>query len=107
MSRPGSGRVTRPGPEDRSALTGPAAVTLLTQSDCVLCDHAKQVLARVSKDLPLEVTEVDLATPTGQRLASEAQVIFAPGVLIDGRPFSFGRLSERRLRRALAQRPQG
>jgi len=28
-------------------------------------------------------------------------VLFAPGVLLDGHPFSFGRLSERKLRKAL------
>jgi hypothetical protein len=27
--------------------------------------------------------------------------MFAPGVLVDGRPFTYGRLSERKLRRAL------
>jgi len=31
-------------------------------------------------------------------------VLFAPGVLLDGKPFGYGRLSERKLRRALAQR---
>jgi hypothetical protein len=28
-------------------------------------------------------------------------VLFAPGVLVDGAPFSYGRLSERKLRRTL------
>ncbi|GAA2027377.1 hypothetical protein GCM10009740_16350 [Terrabacter terrae] len=100
-SEQATGPVTRPAP----CLTTHVPITLLTQHDCVLCDHAKQVLARVDKDVPLNVTEVDLATPAGQQLAKEAGVIFAPGVLLDGRPFSFGRLSERRLRRAL--RPRG
>jgi hypothetical protein len=31
-------------------------------------------------------------------------VLFAPGVLVDSRPFSFGRLSERKLLRALEKR---
>ena len=82
------------------------AITLLTQQDCSFCDHAKQVLARVDEDIPLHVTEVDLNTPAGQQLATEAGVLFAPGVLVDGRPFSFGRLSERRLRRVLHQHTQ-
>lgn len=77
-------------------------VTLLTQSDCHLCDHAKDVLARVSTDFPIEVEEISLSSATGARLAVEAGIFFAPGVLLDGEPFGFGRLSERRLRRALS-----
>ena len=79
------------------------AVTLLTEADCGLCDHAKKVLGRVGDDHPLEVTEIDLASQEGRALAARAGVIFAPGVLIDGRPFGYGRLSERKLRRALGR----
>jgi glutaredoxin len=81
------------------------AVTLLTQADCGLCEHAKKVLARVAEDHPLQVTEIDLASPRGRELADEARVVFAPGILLDGRPFGYGRLSERKLRRALQRRP--
>ncbi|MGN2642157.1 MULTISPECIES: glutaredoxin family protein [Nocardia] len=79
------------------------AITLLTRSDCGLCEHAKQVLARVGQDYPLTVTEIDLRTEDGQRLAATAGVLFAPGVLVDGEPFSHGRVSERKLRRTLAR----
>ena len=79
------------------------AVTLLTQADCALCEHAKGVLARVGEDHPLDVTEIDLATEHGRALAARAGMVFAPGVLVDGRPFGYGRLSERRLRRALGR----
>ena len=77
------------------------AITLLTQADCALCDHAKGVLARVSADHPLQITEIDLASGPGRALAARAGVLFAPGVLVEGRPFVYGRLSERRLRREL------
>jgi len=43
-------------------------------------------------------------TEQGRELASSAGVMFAPGVLIDGEPFSHGRLSERELRRTLDKR---
>lgn len=79
------------------------AVTLLTQPECALCEHAKKVLARVSRDHPVEVTEIDLASPHGRELADRARVMFAPGILLDGQPFGYGRLSERKLRRALAR----
>lgn len=77
------------------------AVTLLTQEDCAYCEHARKVLARVGEDHPLEVTEISLASEQGRALAVRAGVQFAPGVLVDGRPFGYGRISERRLRRTL------
>lgn len=80
------------------------AITLLTQANCALCDHAKEVLSRVARDFPLSVSQVDLGTASGRALAERAGVLFAPGVLIDGRPFSYGRLSERKLRKALSPR---
>ncbi|AEW95114.1 MULTISPECIES: glutaredoxin family protein [Streptomycetaceae] len=88
---------------DAPVTTTPAVVqvTLLTQADCAMCDHAKTVLARVGADHPLHITEIGLATDEGRRLALEAGVLFAPGVLLDGKPFAYGRLSERKLRRTL------
>jgi glutaredoxin len=80
-------------------------ITLLTQNDCTLCEHAKTVLERVRVDHQFAVTEIDLRSEQGAALALEAGVMFAPGVLIDGQPFSYGRLSERRLRKALRHRP--
>ncbi len=79
------------------------AITLLTQAGCALCEHAKGVLARVGADHPVQVTEIDLASGPGRALAAQAGVLFAPGVLLDGCPFSYGRLSERRLRRELGR----
>ena len=85
-------------------MSRPVEVTLLTQDDCAFCDAARQILARVSGEYLLHVREVDLATAEGRRLADTAGVLFAPGVLLDGEGFSYGRLSERKLRRALARR---
>jgi len=82
-------------------VTTPVEITLLTQPECQFCDHAKDVLARLGEEYPLRITEIDLATDTGREIAGKAGVLFAPGVLVDGEPFSFGRLSERKLRRAL------
>lgn len=78
-------------------------ITLLTKPDCDLCDHAKEVLARVAADAAVEVETVDLGSEQGQQLAERAGMAFPPGVLIDGEPFSYGRLSERKLRKALAK----
>lgn len=78
------------------------AVTLLTSSDCRMCEHAKQVLADVGRDHLLDIEEVALDTDRGRSLATEHGVLFAPGVLLDGRAFTYGRLSEKKLRKALA-----
>jgi len=41
----------------------------------------------------------------GRRLASESNLVFPPGVLLDGHLFSYGRLSERKLRKTLLAAP--
>lgn len=89
-------------PAQRSDWT-PVAVTLLTQADCTLCERANEVLTRTSDEHLTAVTVVDLTTDTGRALALQHSVLFAPGVLVDGRAFSHGRLSENKLRRHLQQ----
>lgn len=79
-------------------------VLLLTQAHCGLCEHAKRVLERLAGEYPLQVTVCDLASPEGRELATRGQLPFPPGVLLDGEPFCYGRLSERRLRRELDRR---
>lgn len=78
-------------------------VLLLTQDHCALCDQAKAVLERLAAEFPLSVTTVDLASSEGQTLATRG-VLFPPGIFLDGEPFSYGRLSERKLRRELHRR---
>jgi len=78
-----------------------ADITLLTQIECALCEQAKDVLNRVARVHRLTVREIDLASAEGTALAVRHGVLFAPGVLINGHPFSHGRLSERKLRRHL------
>ncbi len=73
-------------------------ITLLTQSSCAFCDHAKEILSRLTADYSLNVHEIRLDTEEGRKLAIQHAVMFAPGVLIDGQLFSYGRLSEKKLR---------
>jgi glutaredoxin len=76
-------------------------VLLLTQEHCSLCEHAKQVLDRLAADYPLQVTVQELASPEARALAERGGILFPPGVFLNGEPFSYGRLSERKLRREL------
>lgn len=76
-------------------------VTLLTKADCPLCEQAKEVLGRLAGEFDLDVEVVDLGSERGSALAAGSGMAFPPGVVLDGEPFSYGRLSERKLRRAL------
>jgi hypothetical protein len=80
----------------------PIKVVLLSQDHCGLCDHAKEVLGRIGADFPMAVETVDMKTSPGREMAEDAGILFPPGLLIDGKPFSYGRVSERKLRRTLA-----
>jgi glutaredoxin len=82
----------------------PARIALLVQDNCMLCEQAKEALARVAGDFPLVVEEIDLASEQGRRLAQRGGVMFAPGIFLDDQMFGFGRLSEKKLRRALQRR---
>jgi glutaredoxin len=79
-------------------------VTVLTQPDCAFCERAAEVLARVGHDHALAVRHLQLDSDEGRALAQRHGVLFAPGVFLDGQLVSYGRLSERRLRRQLARR---
>ncbi len=81
----------------------PVEVTLLTQPSCAYCGHAKAVLVSVGQDFDLTINEISLESDEGRMLATRHGVMFAPGVLINGRPFGYGRLSERKLRKELAR----
>lgn len=76
-------------------------VTLLTKADCDACVRAKEILGQLSHEIAFELRLVNLDDPDGQALACEHGVLFAPGVIIDGRLSTYGRPSERRLRRDL------
>lgn len=79
-------------------------IQLITEDVCAFCDDAKVILDRLAKEYPVSVTTFALESPDGQALAERAGVMFPPGILIDGEPFSYGRLSEKKLRRELDRR---
>ena len=97
-----------PLPEVRSGTDphrgSPIHVLVLTQPACQFCDHAKNVLDRLAREFPFTVREIAFGSSEGQRLALDHGAIFAPAILIDGKLASYGRPSERRLRRLLGKR---
>jgi len=79
-------------------------ILLLTQEDCGFCEQAKDILEWLSREYWLSVSTLDMGSSKGQELAMKGGLLFPPGVLIDGEPFSYGLLSERKLRRELDRR---
>ncbi|MEV7572954.1 thioredoxin family protein [Pseudarthrobacter sp. NPDC089323] len=77
-------------------------ITILTQASCASCVQAREILSTLSQEYHLEVREVSLETDKGRELAGQTGVVFAPGILISGELFSYGRLSEKKLRRHLS-----
>jgi hypothetical protein len=78
-------------------------VLLLTQHDCAFCNDARAVLARLGREFPLALSEEEFSSPRGRQLALDGGLFFPPGIVIEGRPFSYGRPSEGRLRRHFAR----
>lgn len=79
-------------------------IVLLTQANCAFCDQAKEMLARLTAEYALRVTTLDINSAEGQALALRGGVLFPPGIFLDGEAFSYGRPSERRLRRELERK---
>ena len=76
-------------------------ILMLTQEHCGFCEQARDILERLSHEYWLSLATLDMGSSEGQRLAAQGGLLFPPGILINGEPFSYGRLSERKLRREL------
>jgi len=79
------------------------AVTLVTTSDCHLCEHARTVLDRLRSALPMEVAEVSWNSDHGRLLIQADGVPFPPALYVGRSLVGYGRLSERALRRRLQE----
>jgi hypothetical protein len=72
---------------------------LVTGDDCHLCEHSRAVLAALAVD----AREIDVGSDEAADLAARGIPLSFLPVLTDGaRVISYGRFSERRLRRELA-----
>jgi glutaredoxin-like protein DUF836 len=82
-------------------VTSPARlITLLSRPGCHLCDDAREIIARVAADTGARWEERDI-TASAADLADYWDKI--PVTLIDGVQHDFWRVSEDRLRAALAR----
>jgi len=84
-------------------MTGPR-ITLFSRPGCHLCDEAREVITRVADDLGVAWEERDI-TRSEADLREYWEKI--PVTFVDGVQHDFWRVSEDRLRRALALTPGG
>jgi glutaredoxin len=78
-------------------------VTILTAENCGFCEEAKRLLGKLAPEYGFTIELKDFNSDEGQALATEGMLMFPPGIVIDGRPFSYGRPSEKAIRRELAK----
>jgi hypothetical protein len=76
------------------------AITLLSRPGCHLCDGAREVIARVAADLGVPWDERDITSSDADMREYRDKI---PVTLIDGVQHDFWRVSEDRLRAALAR----
>lgn len=80
---------------------------LVTSAGCHFCREADQLLDNLGQRFPLSIERIDLTSPEGVELARRFRVPFPPVLLIDGQYHAHGRISERKLTRALTRLVDG
>ena len=81
----------------------PIEVMLVTSAGCHFCREADQLLEKLRHRFPLRVERIDLTDSKGAAVARRFRVPFPPVLLIDGEYHGHGRISERKLTRALTR----
>ena len=78
-------------------------VTLLVTTGCHYCEDARGELTARAERGDLELTVVSVDSKQGRALQATHRPSMFPLVLVDGQPFSIGRLPRRKLDRALTR----
>lgn len=80
-------------------------VTLIAHAHCELCERAKQVLARASAWIVRWRSSRSRLPPNkGASWRQTSACCSLPAVMLDGKPFLYGRLSEPQVGQALEYR---
>ena len=70
----------------------------LTMSDCHVCTQVKKIIEEVKPDFPdLEIEEIDMTTPEGQKMIQKYGIMSSPGIIIEGELFSTGGVNKEKL----------
>lgn len=78
-------------------------VTLLVTTGCHLCEDAQDDLTTRANHGDLKLVVVSIESEQGQALQALHRPSMFPLALLDGKPFSIGRLPRKKLDHALAQ----
>jgi predicted DCC family thiol-disulfide oxidoreductase YuxK len=78
-------------------------VTLISSDDCHLCERARRLLTNLAKDRGMAVRELSWQSDQGAALVRRDGVPFPPALYIQEALAGYGRLSEKVVRRKLAQ----
>lgn len=81
----------------------PLRLTLLTTPDCHLCEHARRVIARLSRDRSIVLEELAWDSPVAQARVRGDRIPFAPALYIEDTFCAYGRISEGAVLRWLKQ----
>ena len=76
-------------------------LTLYTRPGCHLCDEMKAVIARVSRDVPLTLDEVDISADAALEARYGLEI---PVLMVDGTKVAKYRITEEALTRILTAR---
>ena len=76
-------------------------ITFVTSDGCHFCNDAKDLLKDLTIRFPLEISEIDLTSAEGRAIVSRWRVPFPPVILINGDYHGHGRISARKLIKAI------
>lgn len=77
-------------------------VTIISSADCDNCTEVKEFLEQLRLEQPaLAIEELKIDSPGGQELAIEHGILASPGLLIDGKFFSMGKVDKEQLEEKL------
>lgn len=82
-------------------------VTLVASAGCHFCHDADRLLDDLAQRFPLSIERLDLTSTEGADIARRFRVPFPPVLLIDSQYHAHGRISERKLTRALTRLVEG
>ena len=73
-------------------------IQFLTMPGCHSCEAAKKIFDEIVPDFPnVEVEEIDMMTPEGQKLVQKHSIMSSPGIIIGGELFSTGGVDKEKL----------
>ena len=73
-------------------------IQFLTMIGCHNCAAAKKIFDEIMPNFPkVEIKEIDIAKPEGQKLVQKFGIMSSPGIVINGELFSTGGVDKEKL----------